>query len=288
MIEQARQFSHPLTPLEIDTARAGADLGDFEPAALPDDSFGAQAIFKRQERAKPFSAFAEVSAFFTNNVALARRERLEDQFLVITAGAAYARPLGAGVRAEVAGRVSAYRYSKFRELDFQSVDLSAGVAWAPSILRGGELLLRYLLTDLTTADEQEEFYKNHAVLLGVQKVVPFARAHAAYFGASAQWSWAEPQEPGRDEYSAFAGYHLQATERLEADISYRYGWFLYRQSEDDRRDQNHTLSLSLRYVPVPWAAISASTFLGINRSNRAVFDYEVWNAGIGLQISVKF
>ena len=125
------------------------------------------------------------------------------------------------------------------------------------------------------------------MLLGLQKVVPFSRAHAAYFGASAQWSWAEPQEPGRDEYAAFAGYHLQMTEHVDADLSYRYGRFVYRQSEG-RRDDNQTVTLTLRYAPVEWVSISANTFLGINRSNRSAFDYEVWNAGVGLQFSVKF
>lgn len=285
-VDQARQFSALQGPMDF-AAEATGDFPAADPLTAPDDAFGAQLIFKRQERARPFTAFAEVSAFFTNNVALAKRDLLEDKFLVASAGAAFTHRLGYDMRFEAGFRVALYRYAEYRELDFQSVDAMAGVVWSPPALRGAELSLRYAVTQLTSAEERDEFYKNHAVLLGVQKVVPFSRGHAAYFGASAQWSWAEPQEPGRDEYVAFAGYHLQATEHIQADLGYRYGHFVYRQG-DGRRDHNQTLSLTLRYMPVEWAGISATSFLGINRSNRSAFDYEVWNGGIGLQFSVKF
>jgi hypothetical protein len=285
-IDQARQFSRPLAPLNLGSAPA-QDFATPDSEQSPDDAFGAQVIFKGQERVQPFTAFAEVSAFFTNNVALAKRSLLEDKFLVVSAGAAFTQRLGYDLRVEAGLRAALYRYAEYRELDFQSVDATAGVVWSPPVLRGAEVSVRYLFNHLSTAEEQEEIYQSHAALLGIQKVIPFSRAHAAWFGASAQWTWAEPQEPGRDEYSAFAGYHLQIAEPLGADLAYRYGYFVYRQ-DDGRRDQNHTISLGLRYVPFEWASISATTFLGFNRSNRSAFDYDVWNAGIGLQFSVRF
>ena len=285
-IDQARQFSRQMAPLDLGTPPP-ADLPALESSASPDDAFGAQVIFKRQERPKPFTAFAEASAFFTNNVALTRRAQLDDKFLVIAAGASYARPVGFDLRFEMGVRAALYRYAEYRELDFQSVDASAGVVWTPPALKGAEVAVRYLFSDLTTAEGQDEIYRSHAALLGVQKVIPFSQAHAAYFGASAQWTWSDPAEPGRDEYTAYTGYHLDATQHLGADLLYRYGYFVYREA-DGRRDQNHTLSLTLRYAPMEWAAISATTFLGINRSNRSEFDYEVWNAGVGLQFSLKF
>ncbi len=285
-IDQARQFSRP--PPTVDLSGAPAQDSALPDAELtPDDAFGAQVIFKRQERVKPFTAFAEASAFFTNNVALAKRDLLDDKFLVLSAGASFTRPIRAGLRFEAGLRSALYRYAEYRELDFQSVDATAGVVWSPPVLHGAEVSLRYLFSHLTTAEEQDEIYKSHAALLGIQRVIPFSRAHAAYFGASAQWTWAEPQEPGRDEYVAYAGYYLQAAEHVAADLSYRYGHFVYRQG-DGRRDDNQTISLSLRYAAVEWASISATSFLGMNRSNRSAFEYEVWNAGGGLQFSLRF
>jgi hypothetical protein len=148
-------------------------------------------------------------------------------------------------------------------------------------------MLRYTFTDLTTAKDTHEFYKNHAVLLGVQKVVPFSRAQAVYFGASAQWSFAEPAPAGRDEYVAYAGYRAQLTRHIDADLFYRYGRYVYRDG-DGRRDNNHTVSLGVHYTPKPWMAFSATGVCGANRSKRRAFDYDVGNVGVGLQVSLRF
>lgn len=62
---------------------------------------------------------------------------------------------------------------------------------------------------------------------------------------------------------------------------------MYREA-DDRQDNNHTFSLTLRYAPCEWMTLSATSFLAFNRSNREVFDYEVINLGLGLQFALKF
>ena len=286
-IEQSRQFARP--PQGVD-APARAGLADFPAFDLPgsgDDAFGAQVIMKEQPRIKPFTAFAEIAAFFTNNVGLAKRARQEDKFLIASTGAAYSRPLRGNVRLEAGVRSSVYRYAEFRELDFQSVDASIGLAWTPPPLRGTELLLRYTFTDLTTAEHGFEFFKNHAVLLGAQKVFQISRAQAAYGGVNAQWSWADPREAGRDEYSAFAGYRVQATRHVDVDLFYRYGRFVYRDAHG-RQDDNHSISLAVRYAPSEWFSVSASTFAGFNRSNQSQFDYNVVNVGCAMQGSIRF
>ena len=286
-IEQARQFARPPVAVDGAAGAASADFPKFESLGSGDDAFGAQVIMKEQPRFKPFTAFAEVAAFFTNNVGLAKRSRQEDKFLIASAGAAYARPLRENVRLDAGVRSSIYRYAEYRDLDFQSVDASLGVAWTPPPLRGTELLLRYSFTDLTTAEHGFEFFKNHAVLTGAQKVFQISRAQAGYGGVNAQWSWADPREAGRDEYSAFAGYRVQATRHVDVDFFYRYGRFVYRAAHG-RQDDNHAVSLALRYAPSEYFSISASTFAGFNRSNQSQFDYDVVTVGCALQGSIRF
>jgi hypothetical protein len=286
-IEQARQLS--ATPLTADpgTDPAVVDFPSATPAASDDDSFGAQLILKRQERPQPFSSFAEISAFATNNVALTRRDTHGDSFLVAGAGAAFSQRFAYDLRVDAGVRSSLFRYGEYRELDFQSIDAGAGITWSPPLLQGAELTLHYTFTDLSTAERIREFYTNHAILLGVQKVIPFARAHGIYFGATAQWSCADPKEAGRDEYAAFLGYRAQLTRHFDAELSYRYARYVYRDG-DGREDDNHALSLAVHFVPVEWLSLAATTLLSANRSNRSVFDYDVANAGAGLQLSIKF
>ena len=285
-IEQARLM--PRAPASASEMPSGgiADFPDLGGAATVDDAFGAQVIMKEQPRVRPFTAFAEVAAFFTNNVGLAKRSMERDGFLIASAGAAGSRTLGA-LRLDAGVRTSVYRYAEYRELDFQSVDGSVGLAWTPPKLRGAEVLLRYTFTDLTTAEHRSEFFKNHAVLLGVQDAFAISRAQAVYGGVQAQWSWADPREAGRDEYSVFAGYRLQATRSVDVDVSYRYARFVYREA-DGRQDNNHSFSLTARYAPRAWFSISATGFAGFNRSNREQFDYDVLNAGGAVQGTVRF
>lgn len=286
-VEQARQISGARQLMDQQDLGSLAPLPDASASATGDDAFGAQIILKRQERPRPFSAFAEISAFATNNVALTPRDRLDDNFLVLSAGVSFSQPLGYDLRVDGTIRSAVYRYAEFRELDFQSVDAIAGLTWSPPILRGVEVVTRYIFTDLSTAERIREFYTNHAVLLGLQKVVPFSRAHGIYLGATAQWSATDPKETGRDEYSGFLGARAQLTRHLEADLSYRYSRYVYRDAAG-REDNNHSLALALRYAPIEWLTLSASGFLGFNRSNQPVFDYDVGNLGVGVQVSVRF
>lgn len=286
-IEQSRRMTQAPVTVDLQGQRNAPDPAGFGAGGTTDDAFGMQVFLKREERPQPFSAFVEIGAFVTNNVALVKTDPQSDRFLVATTGAAFSQRFSTNFRFDVSTRASVYRYDQVRALDFQSIDASVGIAWKPAQLRGAEALLRYTFTDLTTAEHTREFYKNHAVLLGLQKVVSFTRAQAFYAGVSAQWSFAEPQPAGRDEYVAYAGYRAQLTRSIDTDVFYRFGRYVYRQG-DGRRDNNQTVSLGLHYSPTEWLSFSATGFYGFNRSNRRVFDYEVANAGVGLQVSMRF
>ena len=147
--------------------------------------------------------------------------------------------------------------------------------------------MRYTFTDLTTAEHGYEFFKNHAVLVGAHKAFSISRAQIAYGGVSAQGSWADPREAGRDEYSAFVGTRVQATRSVDVDLFYRYGRFVYREAKG-RQDDNHSISLTTRYAPAEWFSMSVSTFAGFNRSNRSQFDYDVLNVGCAVQGAIRF
>lgn len=285
-IDQARQFTPaPLSP-EQETTEAGTIEPGVDPESV-DDAFGAQMILKDQEKLRPFSAFAELSAFFTNNVALTKVQPQEDSFLVANFGFGYTRDFAPGWNISIAGRYAMFRYNEFNVLDFDSVDATAAVSWSPSQWKGVSLFARYGFTSLIARTTDDEFFQNHAVAVGAQKIFAISRTHAAYLGASAQWAYSEPELAQRDEYSAYAGYRWLATEDISVGAMYRYGYFVYRE-EGDRRDHNQTASLNLRYEPVEWLAFSGTAFGTWNRSNLEVFDYDVFNAGGGISVQLRF
>src|SRR5438067_13911745 len=99
-IEQSRQFGSTFRPPEVQVEGGDAPI---QPVVidLDDESFGAQQILKRVEKIQPFNAFADVSAFYTNNVALTRRKTLGDTFLVANFGLSCQRKINDALEAEL-------------------------------------------------------------------------------------------------------------------------------------------------------------------------------------------
>lgn len=278
-IERARQFALPgVAPV---TPTALTEQAEHDP-----DSFGVQQVLREKEQLRPFSAFAEISAFVTNNVALTHHAHVADSFLIATFGFEYRRPLPSGFEWEAALKVATFRYDEFTRLNFNSVDAGVGVSYHASRLGGLDFFARYNFTALMGAETWDTFFQNHTITLGAQKTVPFSRAQSIFFGASGQLGFADPKEAERSELAAYAGYHLEATRRLDVDLLYRYDYYIY--SRGGRRDQNHTVSIGLRYRLTDWCSVSASSFFVVDRSNQEVFSYDAGNAGGALTLSLQF
>jgi hypothetical protein len=284
-IEQARQFQTARTsPEDLSSAFAPTTL---ELSSGEDtESFGIQQILREETKLRYFRIVAEVSAFATNNVALTRTDERRDSFLLATLSLEYRRPLLRGFLLDAALRFSAFRYNRFSQLDFNSVDAGIGLGYHTLKLGGLDFALRYNFNELISAPSGDSFFTNHTITWAVQKAFEFSQAHYAYLGASAQAGFADPTEAERAEFAAFAGYHAQITRSLEADLLYRYGFYPY--SEGGREDHNQTVSVALRYRFTEWASVFASGFVAWNRSNQKVFDYDAANGGVGLTLSLQF
>ncbi len=284
-IEQARQIDS-LSATPYRSADSATSISVEATAGTDADSFGIQQLLRDAERLRPFRAFADVSAFVTNNVALARKDPLSDGFLIATFGFEYRRPLPHGFQIDASLRYTTFRYNEYRPLDFNSVDASAGVSYHTEKLGGIDFFARYGFNELIGAETDDVFFTNHTLLLGVQKTVPFSQAHYAYIGATGQLGFADPEQSERSELSGYAGYHLRATRNLEVDLLYRYAYLRY--TEGGRADHNQTLSLGLRYRFTDWFFASGSAYTSRNRSNQEVFDYDTATAGVGLTLGFTF
>ena len=284
-IEAARQFN-TAHMTQASVARPNAAPGANTTGTETGDSFGVQEILQDAGRTQPFRAFADISAFATNNVALTRQDRQGDAFLLATFGFEYRRELPKGFQIEASVQYATFRYNEYRELDFDSVDAGIGLNYHSGQLGGLDLFVRYNFNELIASGENDAFFKNHTVTAGVQKTVSLGKAHAVYAGISGQIAWSDPRIAERSELSGYAGYHVQATRHLEGDLQYRYGYLHY--DEQDRADHNHALSASLRYRFTEWLTASASSYVAWNRSDDEVFNYGIANVGGGLTLHLQF
>jgi hypothetical protein len=286
-IEHARQFQSgntaPAVPIAAQGGAATTALSDFGDDS---ESFGIQQLLREQERLRHFRISGELSVLATNNVAFSRVDPRADTFCVAILPLEFRRRLGQGFRLEADLRLAGFRYNRFKELDFNSTDAGLGLSYHAASLGGIDLFARYNYNQLNRARQGDAFFRNHTILVGVQKAIVFSQAHYAFFGLVAQIGFAEPKESERSEASAFAGYHLQATRKLQADLLYRYARYDY--TEASRTDQNQTLSLALRYQFAEWASAYVSSFITWNASDVTAFEYDAGNAGGGLTLSLEF
>lgn len=274
--------------LSLDAAATSKQTGE-TPATdtgTTDDAFGAQSILRERPRRQAFTASVENAVFYTDNAALTPDDLRDDTFLNSSLALGWRTSLTNRVSASILGRYGLFRYNRLPVLDFQSLDLEASVVLRlPAEV---EMLAGYGFTQFTTRQDFEEFYSEHVLNFGLQRVFQIARAHYVVAGVSARWSWAAPEAAQRDRYSAYVSYHVNATERLSADLGYRYAFFDYRDGGTGRGDHNHSLSLSFRYSVTEWLNVVAAGQATWNRSTQPVFDYDAFNAGGSVGLNARF
>lgn len=281
--EQAQRF-------RIDTGVSGTgNLPAFaldQAAPSPGDpDLGEQVILRRREKLTPFKLFADVSGFYTDNAALTDTHKVDDFFLVAQVGLTYQTRIATDLYVEATIRQATFRYARFDELDFDSLNAGAGLTYICKPLWGLAFSVRYNFNRLTDGSRHDEFFKNHTITLGAQKTFELSKAHYLYAGYASILGWSEPVAPQRDEHGFYLGYHANLTRALSAEINYRIAYFDY---VHGRGDWNQNMTLIVKWDPTRWLSLSASASLGLNTSNRENFDYEVFSTGVSIAASISF
>ena len=283
-IEQARLFQKTPALTNTSVTADGMALGnaDDEPA---DDSFGDQVILKSQPRPQSFVVSGDASIFYTDNVALTRRDTNDDSFLVLHAGGSWNPRIGPNLEAQFGAAAATFRYRETSELDFTNLGFGAGLFWTPEHLPGIAVFARYDFIELLNR-HSDEILQDHEFTLGAQKVFVLGRSHAFSLGATGMAGISDPHSAQRDQLGLFAGYRLQVTRSVDTELFYRASVYFY--NADGRRDLNQVASWNVRYHFTPWAEASAFVSFGSNRSSQSVFDYDVLTTGAGIALTVRF
>lgn len=255
------------------------------PASPGDEDLGEQVILKRQVKETPVSLQVDVSGFYTDNVALTDRGRNSDTFLVAQAGVGYRKRFTETLAFDAYLREAVFRYATNGDLDFESMNVGFGLTYVARPLWETVFSIHYNYNRLTDGSEHHEFFKNQTLNLSLLKAFELSKAHYIFAGYSAVFNFSEPVALQRDEYGVFAGYRVNLTRSLSADVFYRAAYFDY---VNGRGDWNQSLGLGLKWSVTKAFSVSASVSFGWNTSNREIFDYYVSSPGIGLSASFAF
>ena len=282
-IEQARLFEELPTSTNTEVHANGMALANDDTTS--DDSFGAQLILKSQPRIPTFVVTGDASVFYTNNVALTRRDKIDDTFFVTNAGVSWTPLIAPRLEAQIAAHGSIFRYDSTSALDFENLGLGAGLSWNPDHFAGVGLFAHYDFTELIDR-HSEEILRDHEFTIGAQKVFPLGRAHAFVAGATVMAGVTEPESAQRDQAGVFLAYRLQATRSLGVEFLYRFAGYFY--NDPGRIDRNQLFSASVRYRLREWADINAFFSFADNCSDDSAFNYDAVANGGGLSATVRF
>ena len=268
------------------TVDTGVDQG-YAAASPNDDDLGEQAILKRVEKYEPFTFETGAPIYYTSNVALTNRNRVDDVIIAPVLGVTYAPKLGKTLYGEFTLRQQFFYYQDVSSFNFASFDALAGLIYTAPNLHNLVVRANLDYNRLTGTDNFDDFFSN--VSLGVSAEVPFriGRAQQISVGVDANVSlYADPDPPQRNDFSAYVGYSVNLSRNFSLNAAGRLVVRPY--DTGSRTDVSEILALSANYRIREWLTVSAISTFVANQSNRDAFDYEVFNIGGGVTLSWKF
>jgi hypothetical protein len=272
--------------LDQNASANGEDQG--YAAVSPNDSdLGQQQILKRGEEYQPFTLSIHAPFFYTSNVALVRRDAVGDTLIAPEIGVTYAPKITQTLYGEFSVRQQFFLYNRYDDLNFSSFDASAGLIYQLPKVHNLILRARYNYNRLTDIDHFDEFFANHSLTFNAELPFRIGRAQQISIGADANVSlYANPDLPQRDDYQFYVGYSVHLSRSFSIDAVGRIAIRDYR--ETDRVDISEIAALSANYRIRDWLTLSAISTFAANQSNHNVFDYQVFNIGGGVALTIKF
>ena len=291
-IERAR-LPNPTLPLAPGSLASGepAESGNTEnstaPATSGDNDLGVQSLLRAPEQRKPWTLFADGGFVYTTNVALTQRNQQDDVFFVGEGGAGYDFKLTPDLNLAASVRQQYFAYDTFDQLDFGSLNFGLGLSYTVHQLHDIVLSAQLGYTRLTRHGVWDnEFFRDGSLDLGAQKLFTFGRAQLLSIGFDVGLNISVPHVAEREEFGLSSGYILQVTRHLSVQAGGRVAYYLYASS--GRQDFNFAGSAGATYEFTPWCSVGASISGVVDRSDRHVFDYDVFNTGVSTFFRLKF
>jgi len=269
------------------TGQAFAPEPGFAPPSPADEDLGEQRLLVPDTRYKSLTLFANATEFYTSNAALTNGGAQGDWFTALQFGGSWVPRIAGNLYGEVSALQQLYRYADFSGLSFNSLDVGGGLIYVLRDLGDLSAFARYNYNLLTDASSSNSIFYQQTIRLGLQKPFVFSRAHSATVALNTDLNldgW--PDYALRNRFAFLAGYQVNLTRRLQANLFYQIAYFPF--LDVDRRDWNQILSAGLAYNFTPWFSVNASVSASFNDSNENFYTYNVLNTGAGVSALIRF
>ena len=265
--------------------KPGDEFVGFAPASAGDRDIGDQMILRERERKSDFSFNADAFLFWTNNAAHVAQGEQGDTFLGLRAEAAWMPRIVGNLFGGVSVSQDWVRYDRFDALDFETFQVTPGIAYVEPRLGNTSFYAQYQYERLT--HDWKELMNRHAVRAGIVKTWVFNRRSSIDTGVMGSWDFDNDVDSlRRNEYAVTAAWRFKITHKLEMALQYSYTFFDY--TELDRQDHLHVVGLSFDWRIRKWLSAYAYLSYAFNDSNLDVYDYQAANLGGGIGLRLKF
>ncbi len=260
----------------------------FAPASPADPDIGEQVLLQSSQKYQPFTAWTNWNVLWTNNAQLLdATSHGSDTVMTGTLGGGYLPYLGNNLFADFSAEQSIFRYAENGFLDFNSLQLKAGLIYVIRDLGDLALFAHYTYDLLTARGFNRQIYDDHTLSFGARKTFSLNRANRLYTSLTADFTLGgEPSYALRNDFSWLAGYQLSVTRNVKLDLYYHVAAQDYRYA--DRADFNQLIGGGVTFEVTKWLSVQAISTVGINRSTDETYDYFAANLGGGIGLLVNF
>jgi len=259
---------------------------EFAMSSPGDADLGDQVILTETDLYKPLTFGAGYSTTWTSNAFYTPSNASSDVVMGAYLEGLYLPHLGNNFFLEGAAAIRGFRYFRNPILDFNAVEVSAGLLKIIPELWGIGVYGRYQY-DMLWYPGGGEILHEHTLVAGVRKGVTLSRAQTLFFSLEADFSLGGfPDFAMAHEFSFFASHQVEWTRYLYSSLYYQMAVYDFRY--DNRADLRNTLGLLAGVQPFPWLNLSATTWLGWNASNDSFYDFFVVNAGGAVTATINF
>lgn len=259
----------------------------FAPPSPSDSDLGEQRVYVTDTRYKAFTLFAGASEFFTTNARFSHEGQQGDWFSALQFGATWIPRITGNLFAEASVQQQLFRYARFSDLSFNSLDVGGGLIYVFRDLEDLSVFARYNWNLLTDATGGGTLFQQQTIRLGLQKPFIFSRAHSAVVSLQTDLNLGGfPAYALRNRFAFLAGYQANLTRNITASLFYQIAFLPF--LDPGRQDWNQILSAGLAYAFNKQLSLSTSVSASFNNSSDSFYTYSVFNTGVAASLTLKF
>ncbi len=263
----------------------------------PDDTtdeneLGEVLFLRSPARPKLFKVSSDTQYLFTSNILLLpnlkpQLKAEQDSLLLQTFGLSFSPQLLDKLTSTVFLRQQMAQYSAHDEDDFDAQ--TAGLQLSYPVKDWFDCYAGFSAGRMVLQKHDDEFYKAYDAQFGLWRTQPLCSRASVFFGYQYDWVPASPSELSRADNSLYVGANAALLKKLNAQLLYRLSFQDYNHfSGEHRSDRNQLVTFALNYAFNDYVSIHAFTDYGHNDSNFKSRTYGIFDAGGGLNLSLRF